>query len=571
MRTTQAIHQFTHQHITPEEIDIIQHASPLVYNNMSAHQKKSIFDAVRSISADQRKDVIAHASILMQYSADGQENATLLNIMKETPSHLRKTLAREVESLLNNVKARDIACAIEAIVNLPPSERLDVVARTLSFSWDNISQATLKKVFDIILNIAPEDRDDVIERALPFLSQYDGAGGPYILKAISDIPSAKRDDVIGRALSLQQINVNKENIYCLFVAINAISTLQRDDIIELALLFMRDDMDAFDKGTILLSVQNIPEAQRKDVAQLTLSLIQNDMTGKEIAEILGTVQRMDPLQRKRILQLASPLLETNKDKKSIIILLEAIQRIPLSEQRDFVKIAASFIRGNLSPFMKLRILKSIELIPAIYRKKQADRVFIQLKIDFPHEAFEVCEYVRRLKELLKTPLDQPFPPIEQRETQPQSNPSDQLAPFDLDLRRTLLELTLSRKMSSKEIQHSLKACIKYLEDHECEKALKVLRDPSHNPADHGPFLEPFVVDGVKTSGQEVLGRLWRAMDNLPTEKMRELALRLIIDALNKCIDSDNIRISNEQKLLYLFFNLKKFNSYEETISTKSFR
>ncbi len=562
MHITQAMQQFTHQFITPDEMDIIQQASPLVYKNMDNDRKKSIFDAVRSIPADQRRDVIAQASILMEFTLDGQENAALLNLIKETPAPLREIFTVQVESLLYRVKEREIILAIEAILNLPASERPDVVARTLSFSWDNISKETLKRVFDMILAVEPEDRDDVIQRALPFLLESDGTGAPYILKAISDIRSAERDDVIARALSLFSDDLDKETIYCLLVAINNIPNLEREGVIELALPFMKDDMDAFDKGTILLSVQKIPEAQRKEAAQLALSLRQPDMTGKEIAEILGAVRRMEPLERKHIIELASLLLQNSKDKKSTNILLEEIQRIPLSERDHFVKIAAPFMRGELTPFMKSMILKCIERIPAAHRKQQTDRVLAQLKIDFPHGAPETRDYIHRLKELLETPFDHLFQPLKRKEAPVESKSSNRLASIDLDLGRTLLELRRARKMSPKEIQYSLKACIKYLEDHECHKTLKVLIGPSLGPEDFGPFLEPFIIGGVKTSGQEVIGRLWKTIEELPNQQMKELALRLTIDSLNKCINSDNIRISNEQKVLHLFFNLKKLDSYE---------
>ncbi len=560
MKITKALSRFLDREILHyEEMDATEHASHLIHENMDQDEKNSIIEAVRLIPLSKRKKTIAIALPLMDNNMNGQEKAIILNTLNETPAPQQKDFITHVSSLLTYVKESTKTQTLEFIQALPAMERPDVVAQALFLVWDNLHIEDLEVICNTILNILGPQRDDVITRT-SFLMQkiVDKRMGFVLASLIAKIPMQERDDVISRAFSLMPEDADPGAIAFLIRSITAIPPLEREQVILSVSPIMPNDMDPKAKSAILTAIKTIPSSMRQKTIELASPLIHNGMDGEEIDALLRSIFIIIILKQEGVLESTSPLIENTRCGFSIAKILDSVRQVPAPERQEFVKAALLFIRTL--PFikeefrerLKQRIVELIRLISETDRDQQLKRTLLQLQFDFSNEKFKKRDYANRLEDLLETPLDQPFPPY--KPYFPIANPQALAHPLSSRVAEALQLLRQSKEMSPDEIQKASEACIKYLEDHECNRALEVLRGPE-NPNDGGPFFKPFIIAGVETSGKEIIGRLWQLIDSLPSEQKRENALRFLIDSLNICTNGNNERICNEKKTLYLFLSL----------------
>lgn len=359
---------------------------------------------------------------------------------------------------------------------------------------------------------------------------------------------------------------------------------EQEDIIYQALRIIPNFLDSLEKSRLREAVSRIPAGERQTVITQALRLISNDMDGNIRVLVINILLRITPGLRERVvtraleqLVLDRPFLERRQLAGRIQVLLETplnqpfprlndqIAALTIDERETVITQATRLIPpDNMYEDVRVHVINSLLRITPALRERIVARAAAQFAND--RHLWQPNEVRARITALLETPLNQPFPPLNNNMAALAANRMARginVHHYERDQRtRNALELLRANtgNMNDDEIEIEAALFISYLESFSDKTAREtaqfVLNGISKTKNDFPPLFgdTSFTVAGLTFSGLELIARLWRFVDrfvdpNIPNMELeKENARESIIRALCDCIESDNLRVCNPGKV-----------------------
>ena len=310
-------------------------------------------------------------------------------------------------------------------------------------------------------------------------------------------------------------------------AVAALPAEKRKEVITSALPLLKTGMDSFEKGKIVQVVAAIPPGEQQDVAARASPLISEELNGLAASEIVQEVAAVAAEERADVITLVSPLFTQEIDNRGRAVIIKMVHDVPAREREEFVALVRQLISPQMDVHEKINQFRMVAERPAAER----------------------AEFVRRRLALQYAP---------HRLRPPQAEGVDVHTGNRDPRTKKAIELLRKRqaRLSFDEVDRATNEFIEYLNNSSVapdkkRRAQDALLKPRGSSEGFGALIPPdlpdeFSVQGLLTSGKELIGRLWIFASNL-TEQEQTLAKESMITALSESSDQNGERVCNQGK------------------------
>lgn len=355
----------------------------------------------------------------------------VFKVLEEIPLvHRTPEVLRAIVTLLDGiVDFKEAVKIIDTLKSILQPDRVDVLLQTLPFLSSNVSALERRKILLAVKEIPSRNRRSLVESALSL--QLEGITVvdyiPSLLRALQNLPSASRADVVAKVLPFlrhalhittahQQgtkrppklhialilyvfhlMKIKEEEVadreFC-FVILNFLDDLEevnKQQCLDfLQLLLEMEDHRIVMVSTIGPLFKTIEEESQRDVAlQVMRLMISAESTYEMLYMMITICKEMDyrPHQEEYFLKLIQELIAANSHNKTLhgfFLLLKGtqdrmerkdiykvIQDLPVAERAKIIEKALAVTDPEANGYEKARILFAIHVLDPSHHTKEA--------------------------------------------------------------------------------------------------------------------------------------------------------------------------------------------------------
>lgn len=549
-------------------------ASRLITANMNPHQRARIAEMVNANFPEQRTTFVDQALRLITADMNVAQQIRIAEIVTAILPEQRTAYVDQVLRIstlhMRGFQRVEIA---RAVAEIPSKRRISCVDQASLQITAQIDKRALRKITkgmniyqqlcieEIVARIPPEDRKACVDQVLRLItSDMKGNQRVQIARAIVAMPPEQRIAFVDQALRLITVRMNDIQRARIIEWLDAIPLEEKTAFVNQALRLINAVGADMNLTSQILAIkwlfEKTPE-QRIAFVDHVLHQIITAHTENERITILAyayNIQWLDatPLEERTVFVYQALRLINAVEADMTIVdrieLAKLLVRMTPEERIDFVNQVLRLITAHMNKIERYMIFNYVYNIPLEVRGNHVNRI-VQLMSRIYARVQEPVIFDARLILVFLQLADERFV----------ANHGVNVHRREKAVRQALELLGQAQgTLSPLTIDGAVRDCIAYLEGLEQngnqrgQKALRALQGAQEADETWGSLFSEkvFIIHGLETSGQEVVGRLWLYIQTLE-EAERSLARDSLVTALNRGFADDGDFICNPGKVGHL--------------------